>query len=116
MQTRHAFHPALRHATVPTYVVSYLFPGLIALYEVYRVGYRVARRGMSFIAFSQTGYEYVLMLAFFAVQVVVGVVFLTFVSSTRHPDFEHRLTNLALGPACPVAVLAYDYFALQGTT
>ncbi len=116
MQTHHAFHPELRHATVPTYVVSYLFPVLIVVYEIYRVGYWVAQRGMNFFGFNQTGYEYVLMLAFFAVQVVVSVVFLAFVWSTRHPDLEHRLTNLALGFGCSAAVLAYDYFALQGTT
>lgn len=113
MQSNHAFHPELRHATVPTYVVSYLFTALIVIYEIYRVGYWVSQHGMNFVAFGQTGYEYALMLAVFAVQVVVDVLFLALVWSTRHPDFEHRLTNLALGLACSAAVLAYDYFVLQ---
>lgn len=113
MQLHHAFHPELRHATVPTYVASYLFPALIVLYEIYRVGYWIAQHGMDFTTYSQAGFEYLLMLGIFAVQVVVEVVFLAFVWSTRHPDFRHRLVNLALGIACSGAVLAYDYFVLQ---
>jgi hypothetical protein len=115
MHTHHAFHPELRHATAPTYVVSYLFPALIAIYEIYRVGYWVSHHGMNFVTFGQAGYEYVLMLGMLAVQIFFNVVFMTFVWSRHHPDFEHRLTNLALGLACSVAVLAYDYFGLQGT-
>ncbi|RDU99430.1 hypothetical protein [Trinickia dinghuensis] len=114
MQTHHAFHPELRHATVPTYVVSYLFPVLIVIYEIYRVGYWISQFGMNFAEFNQTGYEYVLMLAVFAVQVVVGVLFIAIVLPTRHPDLEHRLTNIALGLFCSAVVLGYDYFALQG--
>jgi len=86
---------------------------LIAIYEIYRVGYWVSQQGMNFVAFSQTGYEYALMLAMFAVQVVIALLFMALVWSTHHPDFEHRLTNLALGLACSGAVLAFDYFALQ---
>ena len=112
MQT-HPFHPELRHATVPTYFASYLFPALIVLYEIYRVGYWVAEHGMNFAFFSQTGYEYTLLLAVFALQVVVEVVFLAIAWMGRHPDLRHRLTNLTLGLACSAAVLAFDYFVLQ---
>ncbi|MEM5371243.1 hypothetical protein V4C53_35145 [Paraburkholderia azotifigens] len=113
MQSDHAFHPEWRHATVPTYVVSYLFPAMIVIYEIYRVGYWISQHGINFVASNQTGYEYALMLAMFTVQVVVDVLFLVFVWSTRHPDFEHRLTNLALGFVSSGAVLAFDYFVLQ---
>ena len=114
MQNRHAFRPGLRHATMPTYIASYIFPALIVLYEIYRVGYWVAEHGMNFASFSQTGFEFTLMLAVFGVQVVIGTLFLAFAWLGRHPDLGHRLTNLALGVACSGAVLAFDYFGLQG--
>lgn len=108
-----AFYPELRHATVPTYVVSYLFPVLLAIYEIYRVGYWVSVHGMRFYAFGQAGFEFLLMLAFVAVQAVAAIVFVTVTWTARHPDFVHRLTNLALGLACSGAILAFDYFVLQ---
>jgi hypothetical protein len=105
------FHMEFRHATVPTYVVSYLFPALLAIYEIYR--YWVTVHGMHFYTFGQAGFEFLLMLAFFAVQAVVGIMFMTVTWTIRHPDFGHRLTNLALGLACSGAILAFDYFVLQ---
>jgi len=115
MQIHHTFEPDAWHATVPTYVVSYLFPVLILIYEIYRVGYWVFQNGMYFGTFSQAGFEFTLMLGIFALQVVVNVLFLLFVWSIHHPDFEHRLKHIALGLACSAAVLAFDYFGLQGT-
>jgi hypothetical protein len=116
MQHAHPFHPELRHATFPTYFASYAFPALIVIYEIYRVGYWVAHHGMNFITFNQAGFEYVLMLAVFAVQVAVEVLFLGFAWMSRHPDLGHRLTNLALGLVCSGAVLGFDYFVLQASS
>jgi len=38
MQTSRHFHMELRHATMPTYVFSYLFPLVLLAYELWRVG------------------------------------------------------------------------------
>jgi hypothetical protein len=38
MQAIHHFRLDLRHATMPTYVASYLFPFLLFVYETHRVG------------------------------------------------------------------------------
>lgn len=107
--TRH-FHFELRHATKPTYVASYFFPILFVIYEVYRVGSWIIAFGPNFANFKQMGYEYTLMLAVFSVQVVVEAFFLIVALLYRHADFEHRLTNLALGLLCSFAVLAFDYW------
>lgn len=109
MQRIHHFHPELRHATTPTYVASYLFPLIFVVYEVYRVGYWIAMYGVDFSNFKQMGYEYLLMLAMFAVQVVAEAGFLAIAWLNRHPDLEHRLTNLSLGLFCSLVVLAFDY-------
>ena len=55
MQTAHHshhFHLELRHATVPTYVTSYLFPILLLVYEAHRVGRWIYDYGMNFANFS----------------------------------------------------------------
>lgn len=109
MQQTHRFHPELRHATAPTYVASYLFPLLFVVYEFYRVGYWIALHGVDFSNFNQMGYEFLLMLAMFAVQVLAECAFLAIAWFGRHPDLEHRLTNLALGIFCSLLVLAFDY-------
>ena len=116
MQPHHTFHPELRHATVPTYLISYFFPVLIVIYEIYRVGYWITQHGMYFGTYSQGGYEYLLMLTLLAIQAIVTVVFVAFVWSIHHPDFGHRLTNLALGMAISCAVLGFDYFVLQSSS
>lgn len=110
MENTHHFHFELQHATKPTYVVSYVFPALLFIYELYRVGSWIAAFGMSFANFKQMGYEYGLMLAVFAVQVVVEALFLVVAWLYRHADLEHRLTNLAMGLLCSFAVLAFDYW------
>lgn len=109
MQQTHRFHPELRHATAPTYVVSYVFPLLLVVYEVYRVGYWIALHGVDFSNFKQMGYEFLLMLALFAVQVVAESAFLAIAWLSGRPDLEHRLTNLALGVFGSLLVLAFDY-------
>jgi hypothetical protein len=109
MEQTHRFHPKLRRATAPTYVVSYAFPILFVVYELYRVGSWIATFGMDFTNFKQTGYEYTLMIAMFMVQVVVEALFLVIAWISRHADFEHRLTNLTLGLFCSFVVLAFDY-------
>ncbi|NPT56096.1 hypothetical protein [Paraburkholderia elongata] len=38
MQAMRHFRLELRHATMPTYVASYLFPFLLFVYETHRVG------------------------------------------------------------------------------
>jgi histidinol phosphatase-like enzyme len=113
MQTHRTYHLELRHATVPTYVISYFFPVLLVIYELYRVGYWINQHGLHFGTFNQGGFEYLLMLTLLAMQAVVAVVFVAFVWSIHHPDFGHRLTNLALGLALSCAVLVFDYFVLQ---
>ena len=109
MEQIHRFHPELRHATAQTYIASYVFPLLFVIYEVYRVGYWIARYGMDFTNFKHMGYEYLLMLAMFGVQFVVEALFLAIAWLSRHADFRHRLTNLALGLFCSFVVLAFDY-------
>lgn len=105
----HRFHPELRHATAPTYVASYAFPLLFLLYEFYRVGYWIAVHGMDFTNFRQMGYEYLLMLAVFAVQIVVEAIFLGIAWVRHQADLGHRVANLSLGLLCTFAVLAFDY-------
>ncbi len=112
MEQTHHFHLELRHATKPTYFISYVFPLLFVVYEVYRVASWVAAFGWDFSNFKYQGYEYAVMLAVFAVQIVVEALFLTLAWLYRHADFEHRLANLAVGLLCSFVVLAFDY-ALQ---
>lgn len=112
MQIAHPFHLELRHATIPTYIVSYVFPVLFVLYEIYRVGAWIAMQGFHFAAFKEMGYEYLLMLTVFAIQLAVQAAFLAWTWLGRHPDLEHRLGNLTLGLLVSAGVLAFDY-ALQ---
>ncbi|AHI68536.1 hypothetical protein [Burkholderia thailandensis] len=108
MRTGHHFFPGLRHATVPTYFISYLFPLLLAGYEAYRVGYWVSQHGWHFDELSQAGYEFTLMLIVFALQVVLDGLFFITAWVGRHPDVEHRLSNLTFGIICSALVLAFD--------
>jgi hypothetical protein len=109
MDLTHRFHPELRHATAPTYVASYVFPLLLLTYEAYRVGYWIAAYGMNFTNFKQMGYEYLLMLAMFGVQIVMEALFLGIAWLRHHADLGHRLANLSLGLLCSFGVLAFDY-------
>jgi len=109
MDHAHHFHFELRHATKPTYVVSYLFPIMFVIYEAYRVTYWILLYGMHFANFNQMGYDYLLMLAMFGVQIVVEAVFFVGAWLSRHRDLEHRLSNLTLGLFCSFVVLAFDY-------
>ncbi|KIP14685.1 hypothetical protein WI77_30745 [Burkholderia ubonensis] len=108
MRTGHHFLPELRHATVPTYFVSYLFPLLLAIYEVYRVAYWVDNHGWRFSELSQAGYEFTLMLAVFALQVILDTSFFIIAWAGRHPDAQHRLGNMAFGIVCSSLVLGFD--------
>jgi len=97
MENTHHFHLELRHASVPTYVASYLFPILLLGYEIHRVGRWIFDYGMHFANFRFMGYEFLLMLAFVALQVVFeGVVFMGAWMSRDH-GFEHRVANVLAG-------------------
>jgi hypothetical protein len=109
MEHIHSLHFELRHATKPTYVVSYLFPLLFVTYEAYRVSYWIARYGMHFANFKQTGYDFLLMLVMFGVQILAEALFLVIASSSRHADLGRRLANVSLGLFCSLVVLAFDY-------
>jgi len=112
MQLAPHLHPHVRHATMPTYVASYAFPLLLALYEVYRIAYWIVSFGPNLLVFKEMGYEFLLMLVLFAMQILVESAFLLFASVTGHPDFQHRIPNVVLGLLLSSAVLACD-FALQ---
>ncbi|CDY74710.1 hypothetical protein BGLT_03652 [Caballeronia glathei] len=112
MQVTRHLNMELRHATVPTYVASYLFPLLLLAYEVWRVGSWVAVNGFNFMNFRSMGYEFALMLAVFAMQVIVEIAFLAGAWLTKHHDLGHRLSNLMLGIFCSLVVLGFD-LALQ---
>ena len=65
MQVTRHLNMELRHATMPTYVASYLFPLLLLAYEAWRVGSWVAVNGFNFMNFKSMGYEFALMIAVF---------------------------------------------------
>ena len=109
--TRH-FHLELRHATIPTYVASYLFPILLLVYEIHRVGRWIFDYGMNFANFRFMGYEFLLMLVFVALQAVVEGIFLIGAWMRREHDFEHRIANLLGGLGCSLVVIGFD-IALQ---
>lgn len=112
METTHHFHLELRHASVPTYVASYLFPILLLAYEVHRVGRWIFDYGMHFANFRFMGYEFLLMLVFVALQVVFGSIFLIGAWINRDHDFEHKIANLLTGLGCSVVIIGFD-LALQ---
>jgi hypothetical protein len=85
---------------------------LLLVYEMWRVGSWVAVNGFNFANFSSMGYEFALMLAVFAIQVILEVAFLAAAWLTKHRDFEHRVGNLLLGVFASVVVLGFDV-ALQ---
>ena len=75
MHTARHFHLAFRPATIPTRLVSYSFPVLLALYELYRVGQWITQHGFMFGGFDEMGYEYALMLAAFSLQIAALAAF-----------------------------------------
>ncbi|KVH69891.1 hypothetical protein WL40_12725 [Burkholderia ubonensis] len=108
MAATHHFHLELRHASVPTYFVSYLFPALLFVYELLRVGQWIRDHGMHFAGFKGMGYEYLLMLLFVGLQIVIEALYLLGAAMRRDRDFEHRLPNVVLGIGCSIALLAID--------
>ncbi|MPW18111.1 hypothetical protein GCT13_14480 [Paraburkholderia sp. CNPSo 3157] len=112
MQATHHFRLELRHATMPTYVASYLFPLLLFAYEVHRVGRWIFDNGLHFSNYRFMGYEYLLMLVFVALQIIVEAVFLLAARLERHHDFEHRIANVLAGAGCSAGILIFD-LALQ---
>ena len=112
MQTGHHFLPEFRHATLPTYFVSFVFPLLLAGYEVYRIGHWVVQHGWHFAQLPQAGYEFTPMLIVFALQVILDGLFFITAWAGKRPDVAHRLANLTLGVLCSVLVIAFD-IALQ---
>jgi hypothetical protein len=108
MQSTHHFHLELRHASVPTYVASYLFPILLLAYEAHRVGRWIFDYGMNFANYKFMGYEFLLMLVFVALQVVFEGIFLIGAWISRDHDFEHRVANVLAGLGCSLAILAFD--------
>ena len=112
METTHHFHLELRHASVSTYVASYLFPILLLVYEGHRVGRWIFDYGMHFANFRFMGYEFLLMLVFVALQVAFGSIFLIGAWISRDHDFEHKIANLLAGLGCSLVVIGFD-LALQ---
>lgn len=112
MQVTRRFNLELRHASVPTYVASYVFPIILLVYEINRVGWWIHDYGMHFSNFKFMGYEFLLMLLFVALQAGIEGVFLLGAWTTRHHDFEHRIANVLTGLGCSLAIIGLD-LALQ---
>lgn len=96
-------------ASAPTYLASYVFPVLLVVFEVYRVGYWMASQGVDFSGFGEIGHESSLMLAVFAIQLVAESVFLAAAWVVRQSGIEHRFTTVFLGLCSSLLVLAFDY-------
>lgn len=112
MQAARHFHLELRHASVPTYVASYLFPTLLLAYEAHRVGRWIFDYGMNFANFRFMGYEFLLMLVFVGLQACFAGAFLIGSWINRDHDYERRIENLVVGLCCSLLILAFDV-ALQ---
>ena len=112
MQAMHHFRLELRHTTVPTYVASYLFPFLLFVYEAHRVGRWIFDYGMNFSNYKFMGYEYLLMLVFVALQIIVELAFLLGARMGRRHDLDHRIANVLAGVGCSIGILVFD-LALQ---
>jgi hypothetical protein len=108
MATTHHMHLEFRHATVPTYIVSYLFPALLFAYELMRVGQWIRDHGMHFAGFKGMGYEYLLMLMFVGLQIAIEAAFLAGAAMRKDRDFEHRIPNVLAGIGCSIAILVVD--------
>jgi hypothetical protein len=112
MQAMHHFRVELWHATMPTYVASYLFPFLLLVYETHRIGRWIFDYGMNFSNYKFMGYEYLLMLVFVALQIIVGAAFLLGAWLGRHHDLDHQIASVLAGVGCSIGILFFD-FVLQ---
>lgn len=72
------------------------------------VRWRTDWNGLRFASYRFMGYEYLLMLAFVALQVIVEAGFLLGVWLGRHHDFEHRIANALVGLGCSMGILIFD--------
>ena len=95
--------------SAPTYLASYIFPVLLLAFEVYRVGYWMASRGIEFSHFGESSRGPSLMLAMFAVQLLAEGVFLAAAWVARQSDLQHRFTTVFLGLFGSLLILAFDY-------
>lgn len=109
MQQTHHVDRTIAPQGAPTYLGSYVFPVLLLVFEVYRVGHWMAAHGVDFAGFGERSFEYPLMLAMFAVQLVAEGVFLAIAWVSRQSDLERRFTTLSLGLVSSLLVLAFDY-------
>src|SRR5260370_35468876 len=112
MQAIHHFRLELRHATMPTYVASYLFPFLLFVYETHRVGRWILDYGMNFSNYKFMGYEY--LLVFVALQIIVEGAFPLGIWVGRHNDLSHPITKLQAGSGDTIGTPVFS-FALQAT-
>ncbi|HVW53589.1 MAG TPA: hypothetical protein VHC91_24810 [Trinickia sp.] len=108
LQTHRVDREIAPHAA-PTYLGSYVFPVLLLFFVVYRVGHWMAAHGVDFAGFGERGFQYPLMLAVFAVQLVAEGVFLAIAWVSRQADLERRFTTLSLGLVSSLLILAFDY-------
>lgn len=67
---------------------------------------------MNFSNYKFMGYEYLLMLVFAALQIIIEVAFLPAAWLRRHHDLEHRIANVLGGVGCSIGILVFD-FSLQ---
>ncbi|MFM0085211.1 hypothetical protein P0D72_41155 [Paraburkholderia sediminicola] len=109
MQAMHHFRLELWHATMPTYVASYLLPFLSFVDQTRRVGRSIFDCGMNFSKYKFMGYEYLLMLVFVAHRIIIEVAFLLGAWLGRHHDPCHRISNVLAGVGCPTRILVFDF-------
>lgn len=67
---------------------------------------------MNFSSYGFMGYEYLLMLVFVALQIIVEVAFLLGAWLGRHHYLDHRIANVLAGAGCSSGILVFD-FSLQ---
>lgn len=109
MQHSHHIDSRAPQSPASTYLASYLFPALLVVFEVYRVGHWLASHGIEFSDFGRSRRESSLMFAMFAVQLVAEGVFLAAAWVARQSDLQHRFTTVFLGLFSSLLVLAFDY-------
>jgi hypothetical protein len=112
---RYASHASLSSGTTArndAHVCCQLFPFLLLVYETHRVGRWIFDYGMNFSNYKFVGYEYLLMLVFVALQIIVGAAFLLGAWLGRHHDLYHQIENVLAGVGCSIGILVFD-FVLQ---
>lgn len=65
-----------------------------------------------FLELQFMGYDYLVMLVFVALQIIVEVSFLMETRMGRHLDIDRRVANVLAGMGCSIDILVFD-FALQ---